>query len=169
MLELEHIDTRLGLILNTYIFQNISPIQLTDYVPGVFLIKDFLNGLCSKRSKMSNRFFFLFYLWPWTRLDVRQPKLLAMVLNSTGVVGKSFKVSSLISLLHLVWWHCWHSSRNSLSEKGRRRKPSKRAEVKLRKSAISQNLPSCYSTLTSTSCCRLVFNKAQILIRGRQR
>ena len=140
MLELEHIDTRLGLIMNTYIFQDISPIQLTDYVPAVFLIKDFLNGLCSKRSKMSNRFFFLFYLWPWTRLDVRQPKLLAMVLNSTGVVGKSFKVSSLISLLHLVWWHCWHSSRNSLSEKGRRRKPSKRAEVKLRKSAKSPKI-----------------------------
>ena len=50
---------------------------------------------------MSNRFFFLFYLWPWTRLDVRQPKLLAMVLNSTGVVGKALKshLSSLFSTL----------------------------------------------------------------------
>ena len=144
---------------------------------GISVLETLCTDLCSKRSNVQSIlerkcFLFLFtcvhepgwtwgsqncWQWCWTQLKLKK-KILFLS-----------RKSQQTSPLHLVWWHCWHSSRNSLSEKGRRRKPSKRAEVKLRKSAISQNLPSCYSTLTSTSCCRLVFNKAQTLIRGRQR
>ena len=125
------------MFLHTSLRRSLLSISPTTYLSISFL-EALCTELCSKRSNVQSILqwcaFFLLYLCPWTSLDVRQPKLLAMVLNSTEVGKKeSFisisRKSQQTYLLHLVWWHCWHSSRNSLSEKVRRRTP-KRQECK---------------------------------------
>ena len=90
----------------TYIFEKISPVQLANNIPGHFCLRNFMYRSLQQKVQCAidswkEVLSFSFYLCPWTRLDVRQPKLLAMVLNSTEVEKENFisfqKVSANIS------------------------------------------------------------------------
>ena len=84
------------MFLHTSLRRSLLSISPTTYL-SISVLEALCTELCSKRSNVQSILqwcaFFLLYLCPWTSLDVRQPKLLAMVLNSTEV-GKK-KVSSL--------------------------------------------------------------------------
>ena len=165
-------DTRLGLILNTYIFQNISPIQLTDYVPGVLWLKTFWTDSAAKGPKWAIDSSFSFtcvhepgwtwgnqncWQWCWTQLEWWEKALKS---HLSSLLSTLFD-DTVGTAVEIVW-----AKKADVASLAKEQKSS---WGKVQSPKISQNLPSCYSTLTSTSCCRLVFNKAQTLIRGRQR
>ena len=137
---------------------------------GISVLETLCTDLCSKRSNVQSIlerkcFLFLFtcvhepgwtwgsqncWQWCWTQLKLKK-KILFLS-----------RKSQQTSPLHLVWWHCWHSSRNSLSEKVRRRKPKKGKSL-IQNPKVNFP-PSWCSTLTSTYCCRFFFSQAQTLM-----
>ena len=115
----------------TYIFEKISPVQLANNIPGHFCLRNFMYRSLQQKVQCAidswkEVLSFLFtcvhepgwtwgsqncWQWCWNQLKLKK-KILFLS-----------RKSQQTSPLHLVWWHCWHSSRNSLSEKVRRRKP----------------------------------------------
>ena len=112
-------------LFTTYIVEKVSSVHLGNNIPECICLRSFiLQNVCSKRSNVLSFWVFTCvhepawtsgsqncWQWCWTQLR----------LGKESFISKSQQTH----LLHLVWWHCWHSSRNSQSEKVRRRTPKR--------------------------------------------
>ena len=74
----------------TYILEQVPPVHLADNIPEYICLTSFMYRTLQQKVQCAIDSFFSLYLCPWTSLDVRQPKLLAMVLNSTEVESWMF-------------------------------------------------------------------------------